>query len=183
MNQILVIETSPLRLEASSNRLSKVIVDRILKKRPDMEVKVRDLVANPPPFLTHLEFGAYSDEAIAELMNSEIVVINVATHNYSIPAVLKAWIDQIVRAGKTFSYSATGPEGLLKGKKLYLSIASGGVYSGPQPTGPDFTESYLKAILGFVGMTDLTSFRVEGLAIPGIKETAFEKAVEFVTID
>jgi FMN-dependent NADH-azoreductase len=96
---------------------------------------------------------------------------------------LKAWIDQIVRAGLTFRYGANGqPEGLIKGKKVYLAIASGGVYSDGPMKAYDFVEPYLRGVLGFLGMTDVSTFRVEGTSVPGIKETALAKGVESVQI-
>lgn len=177
MSQILVVETSPQRFQSFSNKLSKEIVDKLQAKNPRMSLKIRDLVTNPPPYLTTLEFGSFSDEAIEEVFNSDVIILSIATHNYSIPAVLKAWIDQIVRAGKTFSYSEAGPQGLVSNKKVYLSIASGGVHTKDSP---DYIEAYLKTILGFIGISDVVSFRVEGLAIPGIKETALEEALKLV---
>lgn len=101
-------------------------------------------------------------------------------YNFSIPATLKAWIDQIARAGETFPYADGAPKGLLTGKKVYLAIASGAVYSEGLYKDYDFTESYLRAVLGFMGLTDITVFRTEGTMIPGLKETALPKAVATV---
>lgn len=95
---------------------------------------------------------------------------------------IKAWLDHIVRSGITFRYDANGPEGLVKGKKVYIAMASGSVYSeGPmQPY--DFVAPYLKWILGFMGMTDVKVLRVEGTAIPGIQETALEKGLKSIVL-
>ena len=98
-------------------------------------------------------------------------------YNFSLPSALKAWIDHIVRAGKTFSYSEKGVSALVTGKKVFLVIASGGVYSDGPLKEHDFVEPYLRWILGFIGLTDITTVRVEGAGVPGLKETALEKAI------
>jgi FMN-dependent NADH-azoreductase len=86
-------------------------------------------------------------------------------HNFSIPSVLKLWIDQVARRGKTFSYGANGPEGLLKGKKATILIATGGVYSDGTPGAPmNFVEPYLRAVLGFLGLTDVKFITASGAA-------------------
>src|SRR5258707_6628105 len=95
-------------------------------------------------------------------------------HNFGIPSTLKAWIDHVVRAGRTFTYSEGGPEGLLKGKRLILVLASGGVYSNGPAKQLDFQEPYLRAVLGFIGLTDIGVVRVEGVAMSAIGP---EKAV------
>ena len=101
-------------------------------------------------------------------------------YNFGIPSTLKAWIDHIVRAGVTFRYSDGFPEGLIKNKKVYLAISSGGVYSEGPMKSYDFTEPYLRTALGFIGLTDITVFRVEGTFVPGVKETALPKAIDSV---
>jgi FMN-dependent NADH-azoreductase len=104
-----------------------------------------------------------SDTLIAELEQADEVVIGVAMHNFSIPASLKLWIDQIVRSGRTFSYSSSGPQGLLRGKKATLLSASGGVYEAGTPAGAmNFVDPYLKTVLGFIGITDVTSVAAGG---------------------
>src|SRR5690606_13185688 len=121
------------------------------------------------------------DEAIAALKAADIIVIGVPMYNFSIHSTLKAWIDHIMRAGVTFKYTEDGPVGLLGNKKVYLAIASGGVYSGDRKQF-DFTEPYLRAALGFIGITDITTYRVEGVAIPGIQEDAYSKAIEAIAV-
>jgi FMN-dependent NADH-azoreductase len=105
---------------------------------------------------------------------ADVIVIAVPMHNFSIPSSLKAWIDHIVRPGRTFSYSEKGPKGLIEGKKVVLVLARGGIYS----TGPmqqfDFQEPYLRAVLGFMGMTDVDVVYVEGV---GMGEVAVRNAV------
>lgn len=180
MKKILVVESSPLQTDSFSNKLSKEIIASLRQSSGNAEVKVRNLITNTPPLLTKLEFGAYSAEAIQEVMDADTIIVNIPMHNFSMPAVLKAWIDQICVAGKTFSYTAEGPKGLVTGKKVYLSIATGGIYSDHQNKGGDFIENYMKALFSFLGMTDVETFRVEGLAYPNLKETALPTAIEKV---
>ena len=130
--------------------------------------------------MTAAQIGALtlSDALIGELVTADVIVLAVPMHNFGIPSTLKAWIDHVVRAGRTFIYSEGGPEGLLKGKRLILVLASGGVYS----TGPakqfDFQEPYLRAVLGFIGLTDIEVVRVEGV---GMNTPGPEKAVATAT--
>jgi FMN-dependent NADH-azoreductase len=106
-----------------------------------------------------------SEELIAELQSADEYVFGVAMHNFSIPAVLKLWIDQIARRGKTFAYGASGPEGLLKGKKATILLASGGVYDAGSPAvGFNHADTYLQAVLNFLGVTDVTVITAGGAA-------------------
>jgi FMN-dependent NADH-azoreductase len=99
-------------------------------------------------------------------------------YNFSIPSTLKAWIDHITRAGRTFRYGAAGAEGLLKGKKVFIVTGRGGVYSGDSPArGMDFQEPYLRAMLGFLGLDDITFIHVEGLKVsPEAAASGLERA-------
>jgi FMN-dependent NADH-azoreductase len=109
---------------------------------------------------------ALSDALIAELEAADIVVLAVPMYNFSIPSTLKAWIDHIARAGRTFRYTAEGPEGLLKGKKVFVFTSRGGLYSKRTPfSALDFQEPYLRAIFRFVGLDDVTFVHLEGLQI------------------
>ena len=108
---------------------------------------------------------ATSDELIAELEQADEYVFGVAMHNFSIPSVLKLWIDQVVRSGRTFSYTASGPQGLLQGKKATVLVASGGVYEAGSPAGAmNFIDPYLKTILAFIGITDVKFVSAGGAA-------------------
>ena len=199
--KVLRIISSP-RGEASvSIKLGNAIVEKIKEKYADSVVKERDLTKTLFPHLDEalinsfftpadslsaeqLEMVKQSDEAIAELQEADIYVIDAPFYNFAIPSTLKAYIDHIARSGITFRYNENGqPEGLLKNKKVYVAIASGGVYSEGVLQSFDFVSPYLKFILGFFGITDVTIIRAEGLVIDGIKETAFEKGVESIVID
>ena len=108
---------------------------------------------------------ALSDALVDELAAADVVVLAVPMYNFGLPSSLKAWIDHIVRPGRTFSYGEKGPEGLLKGKKAVVVVARGGVYSEGPAQQLDFQESYLRAVLGFIGITNVHVVRVEGVAM------------------
>jgi len=192
MKKILHITSSLKQSDSFSNKLSQSIVEKLLVEFPGSTIAKRDLMTSLVPHLSAAEFDAFrilpenqtreqaaavkiSDELVGELMDSDIVVIGVPLYNFGIPSVLKAWIDHVARAGVTFKYSEKGIEGLVKNKKVYLAISSGGVYSEGPMKSFDFTEPYLKAVLGFIGLTDVTTFRVEGMALPEIGEAQIEK--------
>lgn len=197
MTKVLNIITSP-RGEASySNQLGNAVLEKIKSEYPGIEVITRDLSRLPFPQLSaeyieafstplenhtalHKQATQASDEAIKQLLDIDVVVINVAMWNFGMPSSLKAWIDQIARVGITFNYSEKGAVGLIPNKKVFVAMASGGVYSEGPYLASDFISPYLKLMLGFLGITDVTIYRVEGLGIPGIKETAFEKALKSI---
>jgi len=114
-----------------------------------------------------------------ELLASDILVIGTPMYNFSIPTPLKAWIDRIAVVGKTFGYTATGPEGLLKGKKAFIASARGGVYSAGSPTAAfEHQESYLIGLLAFLGVVDVMVVRAEGLALGAqAKDAAIAQAL------
>jgi FMN-dependent NADH-azoreductase len=185
MKNILLIQSSPRGSESTSRKVADHIVDELKARFSRTRVVVRDLSEDPPPHLgsafisalsakpEELTAGqsdalALSDALIEELVIADIVVLAVPMHNFGIPSTLKAWIDYVVRAGRTFTYSQGKPEGLLKGKRLILVLASGGVYSDGPAKQLDFQESYLRAVLGFIGITDVEVVRVEGIAMSAI---------------
>lgn len=197
--KILHLISSPRKGESISIKLANSIIEKLQAKHPESTVSVRDLTTEVFPHLDEvhltsfftpaesrspelLEAVKHSDKAISELMDADIIVIGVPMYNFSIPSTLKSWIDHVVRAGATFKYAENGVEGLVKDKKVYLAIATGGVYSdGPMKAG-DFTEPYIKNILGFIGLTDITAVRAEGIAITGLKEHALTKAIEQISL-
>ena len=112
------------------------------------------------------ELVAFSDALIEEVEAADTIVLAVPMYNFAIPSVLKAWLDHIIRAGRSFRYSEAGPVGLLKGKKVFIVTARGGVYSAGSPAeGLDFQAPYLRAVLGFVGLDDITFIHLEGLKV------------------
>jgi len=200
MKRILHIISSP-RGEASlSIKLGNAIIEKIKAEYPGSTVNESNLITQQFPHLeeahltsfftpaesrtpANIEAIKHSDEAIQEIRDADIVVIGAPLYNFSIHSSLKAWIDHIVRAGITFKYDENGPEGLLKGKKVYIALASGGIYSDGPMQSLDFVEPYLKHILSFIGLADISVFRVEGSAIPGIQDTALEKGISSIHLN
>jgi FMN-dependent NADH-azoreductase len=185
MKNILVIQSSPRRGESFSQKVAQSIADGFKKHHPDTQLTIRDLAKNPPPHVgAAFATGQYvpseqrtadqakalalSDTLIDELIAADVVVLAVPMHNFGPPSTLKAWIDHVVRKGRTFAYSNNGPEGLLKGKRAILVLARGGVYSEGPAKPFDFQEPYLRTILGFIGITDIDVVRVEGVAVGAI---------------
>lgn len=194
--QLLHLDSSVLGDASVSRLLSAQIVARQLALHPEVRVIRRDLAADPALHLSSAHMAAFegvaSDDAIInadlvkgnaymdELFAADILVIGVPMYNFSIPTPLKAWIDRIAVAGKTFQYKATGPEGLLKNKKAFLASARGSVYAAGSPAAAvEHQESYLIGLLAFLGVTDVTVVRAEGLAFgPEAKEAAVARALE-----
>ena len=181
MPTLLHLDSSPLE-SSISRELTREFVKTWKMAHPDGKVIDRDLASQPPrpldaawvnaaytptPARTPEQKAALalSDELINELEVAEEYVIGVAMHNFSIPSVLKLWIDQVVRSGKTFTYGDGGAHGLLQGKKATILIATGGVYEPGTPAGAlNFVEPYLKTILGFMGVTEATFLTAGGVA-------------------
>jgi FMN-dependent NADH-azoreductase len=197
MKKILNIVSSAKGDQSFSNKLSGAIIDKLLTVFPGSEVQTRDLAADPLPHLQGPQIAAHytpaeqrtadhkealrkSDHAIQELMDADILVIGVPLYNFSIPSTLKSWVDHIARSGITFSYGDGAPKGLVNNKKVYLAMASGAIYSDGPMKSLDFAEPFLRGTLGFLGMNDITTFRVEGVGMPQLAETAFPKALETV---
>lgn len=199
--KILRIISSP-RGEASlSAKLGTAIVEKIKAKYPDSIVKERNLAKNPFPHLNEVLVSSfftpaekhsqqqsdaikYSDEAIAEIQEADIIVMDTPMYNFTITSTLKTYLDQIVRSGVTFRVAENGIEGLLKNKKVYLAFSASGVYSEGGAQQPyDFAVPLVKTILGWVGMTDVTVFRIEGLKDPNIGEAiALKNGLESIII-
>jgi len=182
MATLLKIDSSPMGENSISRKMTAQFVASWRKAHPGGEVISRDLTktelrpvngiwvgAAHTPKDSHSpeqrEALAVSDTLIAELQKADEYVFGVPMHNFSIPSTLKLWIDQVARAGKTFSYGADGAKGLLTGKKATLLIASGGVYErGTAMESLNFVTPYLRAVFGFLGVTDVTIIAAEGTA-------------------
>ncbi len=181
MQSILHLTCSPRGPLAHSRTLSAEVVARLVATYPAARVVERDLAANPPP---HVDSGftaaihatppdfsapalAASEVLIAELESCDALVIGTPMNNYTVPATLKAWLDQIVRIHRTFRGTPQGKVGLLRDRPVYVVIASGGYFTRPSPNGtppqPDFLTTYLRAIFGTIGITDLSFITLEGL--------------------
>ena len=116
--------------------------------------------------------ASHADRLIEEVEAADVIVLAAPMYNFSVPSTLKAWIDHVARAGRTFNYTEKGPVGLLTGKKVFVVTARGGVYSEGPAKSFDFHEPYLRAVLGFLGLNDVTFVYVEGLAVSSDSATA-----------
>jgi FMN-dependent NADH-azoreductase len=167
--KLLQIDSSILGDNSASRAVTREIVARWKQAVPGLEVQHLDLVTQELPHLTghHLAQMQVPEsrdaQTLADFLAADIVVIGAPMYNFTISTQLKSWIDRVVVAGKTFQYGANGPEGLVHGKRVIIAISRGGVY--PENAPVEHAESYLKIIFGFIGVTDLTFVRAEGLAI------------------
>ena len=179
MKTLLQLNSSLYSESGESSRLARTFVDAWRASNPRANVITRDLARDPVPHLTADAFKAfaaraeartaeqqasvdYSDRLIAELAAADTVVLALPLYNFGVPSTLKAYFDHIARAGVTFKYTASGPVGLLTGKKVYVFAARGGRYAG---TPLDTQTAYVRQFLGFLGMSDIEIVYAEGLAI------------------
>ena len=192
MSNVLLIHSSVFGDKSQSLALAR----DFLKRYPHRSVVERALSPQTMPHLdgeTYVAMGtpsgehdgrqqaavALSDTLIAELEAADTIVLAAPMYNFSIPSTLKAWIDHVARRGRTFSYTEKGPQGLLKGKKVFVLTARGGVYSNGAPAAAlDFQEPYLRTVLGFLGLTDVTFVHFEGVGMgPEAANTNRSKAL------
>ena len=179
---LLHIDSSILGEQSATRELGAAWVARWQLRNPDGAVRHVDLAREP---LAHLSVDVFAARdaidatrnaslqrdvdadraALDAFLAADTIVIGAPMYNFSIPSQLKAWIDRIVVAGKTFRYTANGPEGLAKDKKAVLLIGRGGVYSDGPAAPMDFQETYLRNVLGFIGITDVEVIRAEGLSM------------------
>jgi FMN-dependent NADH-azoreductase len=167
---ILHVDSSILGEASTSRTLTRKIVEALSAAEPGARVRSLDLARQPLPHFSAESLSAAEPEAAErdqDLLNSflqaDVVVLGVPLYNFGVPSQLKSWIDRIVIKGRTFRYTATGPEGLAGGKRVIVALARGGVYA--PDSGTEFAESYLRFLFGFLGITDLTFVRAEGLNI------------------
>jgi FMN-dependent NADH-azoreductase len=195
--KLLHIDSSVLGAGSASRALTADIVARQVKLHPGLEVVYRDLATDAALHLSPAHLAAWQGEAVSddqlgadltkggaylqELFNADIIVVGAPMYNFSIPSQLKAWVDRVVVAGKTFRYGPNGPEGLLSNaKKVFIASSRGNVYAPGSPGAAfEHHESYLSSVLSFIGLTDITVVRAEGLAFgPEARQAAMGKARE-----
>lgn len=199
MKKILHIISSPRGESSFSIKLGTAIVEKLQQAYPGSEVTERNLVTRHFPHLEeahlasfftpvekrtpeNIEAVKHSDEAIQEIRDADFIVIGVPMYNFNLHSSLKAWIDHIVRSGITFQKTENGVSGLINGKKVYLALSSGFVYSDGPMKSMDFSEPYLRHILSFIGLTDITTYRVEGSSMPETKDSALEKGIASIHV-
>jgi len=189
--KILQINSSARAEGSHSTRLANALVGRLRAALPEATLSVRDLGRTPHPMLDEVALQALfspaaqrtpeqaarvalDDALIAEIQGADVVVLGVPMYNFGVPAQLKNWIDAISRAQVTFRYTDKGPEGLLTGKKVYVTLTRGGLYRN---TPNDTQTPYLQTFLGFLGMSDVQFVYAEGLAMgPEAEQNALASA-------
>jgi FMN-dependent NADH-azoreductase len=179
MSRVLIIESSARQQDSVSRQLTQTFIKQWQAAHPNDQITVRDLAVNPVPHLDANLLGGWmkpaeqrnaanrqsldrSNELTDELLAADVLVMAAPMYNFAIPSTLKAWLDHVLRAGVTFKYTETGPQGLLTGKRHVLT-ARGGIYAGPA----DHQEPYLRQVMGFIGIHDVTFIHAEGMNLGG----------------
>ena len=183
---LLHIDSSVLGENSASRALSAAVVMHLRAEYPGSHVDYRDLAAQSLPHFTPML--AESDpcahrnaEVLDEFLTADVVVIGAPMYNFGIPSQLKAWVDRILIAGRTFRYDANGPEGLAGGKRVIIASARGGIYSEGGAAAADFQENYLRHVFGFIGITNVEFVRAEGLNLgPEQREASLRRAHELI---
>ncbi len=183
--KLLHIDSSILGDNSASRALTAEIVHRLKLQTPGVQLTRLDLDAEPLP---HLSAGslakldateaARAERALLDFLEADVLVIGAPMYNFSIPSTLKAWIDRVAIAGKSFRYTASGPEGLAKGKVAILAITQGGVHELGGPS--EHHESYLRFVLNFLGISDVRVVRAQGLARSDLRASALNDALRAV---
>ena len=166
--KLLHIDSSALGAESVTRELSAAIAARWLDAVPGLTVDYRDLDTDPLPHLSggslaqaDPDEAAEAERVLAQFLAADVVVIGAPMYNFAIPSTLKAWIDRVTVAGRTFHYTAAGPEGLAGGKRVIVASGRGGLHAGAVS---DFVEPYLGFVFGFMGIQDVEFVRAEGVA-------------------
>jgi FMN-dependent NADH-azoreductase len=179
---ILLVTSSPRGAASHSTRIATEFAEKLVAADPSNTLVVRDLVANPLPHIDadystgiytpveartprQAEVVGVSDVVLDELFAADTVILATGFINFNISSTLKSWVDHIARSGKSFAYGEGGPKGLVTGKKVYVVLASGGIYSEGAAVQLDHAIPYLRSVLGFLGMTDVEVFRIEGVGM------------------
>jgi FMN-dependent NADH-azoreductase len=181
MSQVLVIESSARQQGSVSRQLTEQFIQQWHAAHPGDQVLVRDLALEPVPHLDSHLLGGWmtpvaqqtaaeqaallrSNTLTDELLAADVLVLAAPMYNFAIPSTLKAWLDHVLRAGVTFKYTDTGPQGLLSGKRAFVLTARGGIYAG---TGLDHQEPYLRQALAFIGIREVSFIHAEGQSMGG----------------
>jgi FMN-dependent NADH-azoreductase len=175
--KLLHLDSSILGENSVSRAVSAAVVAQLKSAHPELEVAYRDLVADP---LAHLTLEALGDSALVDqFLASDVVVIGAGMYNFGLPTQLKAWIDRVAIAGKTFRYTETGPQGLAGGKRVIVALSRGGFYGDGTPAAAmEHAETYLRGMFGFMGVTDVEFIIAEGIAMgPEQRATALAGAL------
>lgn len=181
MSHVLIIESSARQQESVSRQLTRDFIQQWQAAHPGDQINVRDVAANPLPHLDADLLGGWmkpaeqrsmpeqeaferSNQLTDELLAADVLVMAAPMYNFTIPSTLKAWLDHVLRAGITFKYTPTGPQGLLQGKRAIVLTARGGIHAG---AGSDHQEPYLRQAMAFIGIHDVEFIHAEGLNMSG----------------
>ncbi|MBD9598773.1 FMN-dependent NADH-azoreductase [Pseudomonas sp. PDM10] len=181
MSRVLIIESSARQQDSVSRQLTQTFISQWQTAHPNDHITVRDLAVNPVPHLDINLLGGWmkpaeqrndieqvslerSNQLTDELLAADVLVMAAPMYNFAIPSTLKAWLDHVLRAGVTFKYTDTGPQGLLSGKRAYVLTARGGIYAGSTA---DHQEPYLRQVMAFIGIHDVTFIHAEGMNLGG----------------
>ena len=181
MSNVLIIESSARQQDSFSRELTQQFISHWKTLHPADRLTIRDVAVNPVPHLDADLLGGWmkpeaqrnaaeqaslqrSNELTDEMLAADVLVLAAPMYNFAIPSTLKSWLDHVLRAGLTFKYTDTGPQGLLTGKKAYVLTARGGIYAGSTA---DHQEPYLRQVLAFVGIHDVTFIHAEGMNLGG----------------
>ena len=181
MSRVLIIESSARQQDSFSRQLTQQFIKQWHEAHPADTITVRDLAVSPVPHLDANLLGGWmkpqaqrsaeehasmqrSNELTDEVLAADVLVLAAPMYNFAIPSTLKAWLDHVLRAGVTFKYTETGPQGLLTGKQAYVLTARGGLYAGSTS---DHQEPYLRQVMAFIGIHDVTFIHAEGMNLGG----------------
>jgi FMN-dependent NADH-azoreductase len=192
MKNILLVQSSPRLEQSTSRKVAENFINIAKSKYPELSVTVRDLTKTPVPHVDNDLINSYftapadrskeaneiikfSDTLTDELLAADAIVLALPMWNFGVPSVVKAWIDHVSRAGRTFTFTDQGPLGLAKGKKVYVVVTSGSVFSKGPFQKFDMLEPYLRTFFGFIGIEDLTIIRAEGIRDAADEASAISK--------
>lgn len=183
--KLLQLDSSPLGAHSVTRELTAAVVAQYRREQPDLSVSYRDLAADPLPHWTPLPREAVdalapelraeierNEHLLQEFLAADVIVVGAPMYNFGVPSQLKAWIDRIAVAGRTFRYTAQGPEGLAGGKRVIVLSGRGGFYADTALQAADFQESYLRQLFGFLGIRDIAFIRAEGVGISAEQRAA-----------
>jgi len=166
--KLLHLDSSALGDHSVTRELSAAVVAQWQARHPGLQVEYRDLDREPLPHLTGQSLAKAdaaeaeaAEQALQQFLAADVVVIGAPMYNFSVPSTLKAWIDRVAVAGRTFRYTENGPEGLAGGKRIVIASGRGGIHTDA-PT--DFQEPYLRQVFAFLGVNDVEFVRAEGVA-------------------
>jgi FMN-dependent NADH-azoreductase len=178
--KVLHIDSSITGEASVSRQLSAAVVEALKQRAPDLQLVRRDLDAQPLAHLDGQSLAGLADGAVVqEFLDADVVVIGAPMYNFTISSQLKAWLDRVLIAGKTFRYTAEGPKGLAGGRTVIIASSRGGLYGAETPNAAaDFQEPYLRTAFGFIGVSDVRFVRAEGVAFgPDQRQAALNAAL------